>query len=579
MQHDPVGARSRFVDGNRGPLTVRSMVRASWERSVALRVGAECLDVPFVGITDDETPLVRAATAVLDALHQQLADEPVSTMLADADGVILVRQASHGGLISRLDRADLTAGHVFSEAAVGTNGIGTALAGAVPVTIDGPEHFVAELTGFRCTAVPIRHPVRRTVVGAFNITTEAGRGSDSTALAPALAASTALHIEQELALLCSDRERALFERYLDTCRRFRHTAVLAVDTQVLLMNDRLRTAVVGVDQTALIERIQEVGEALREVTLPSGLVVELRTVPGPEGGAGQVVAVRPAGRAPARSGPAPTRIVGLIGSAPTWLAAMAEVGDAHARRARICLLGEAGTGKAHLVTALHHSRGRGPCVLLEPPVEESDRADDDLLDTLRRSLRRPDELVVLRNVQWLSPRVRAALVDELRGRGDTARLALTAQPSALDPDDELLATCPVQVRVPSLRHRPDDVLALSRHFLRRYRPQRDLVLAPSAEHALQRFHWPGGVRQLEQVIRRVSRHSPAGRVEAADLPPELHASGRAALSPLQELERDAIVRGLVGHGRNVLRTARSLGISRATLYRRMRNYGIDPGQL
>lgn len=579
MKSDVMAARSRFLAGHQGPLPIRSVVRASWERSLTHRVGTERLDVPYVEHRDTETPLIRAATPVLAGLYEQLADEPVSTMLTDENGVILVRHASDGGLISRLDRTDLSTGHVFTEDAVGTNGIGTALAGAQPVTIDGAEHFVAELDGFRCTAVPIRHPVRKSIVGAFNITTDTRCDADRTALA--LAGSTARHIEHELTLLCSQRERVLFERYLSTCRTHRRTAVLAVDSEVLLMNDRLRATVVGPDRTALIDRLEEAGGALREhtLTLPSGLVLELRSIPGPQ--PGQVVAVRPLGRA-ARPDRAPTRAIpGLIGTAPMWLAAVAEADEAHARRAGVCLVGEPGTGKAHLVTALHHSRGRGPCVLLEPPAEESPKTDDELLDTLRRSLRRPHELVVLRNVQWLSRRARAGVVEQLRDRRatDTARVALTALPSALDPDDELPAICPVRVDVPPLRHRGDDVLALARYFLRRYRPQRDLVLAPSAEHALQRFGWPAGVAQLEQVIRRISRGSQPGPVEAPDLPPELLAYTRAVLTPLQELERDAIVRGLVGHGRNVASTARDLGISRATMYRRMRHYGIDPAQL
>lgn len=580
MKHDLLGVRSRFLDGHRGPSPVRSMVRASWERSLAHRVGPERLEVPYLERRDTDTPLVRAATAVLDVLNEQLAGEPVSTMLTDENGVILLRHASDGGLISRLDRAELSSGHVFSEEAVGTNGIGTALACARPVTIDGAEHFVAELDRFRCTAVPIRHPVRKGIIGAFNVTTDTRRAADRTALA--LAGSTVAHIERELNLLCSGRERILFERYLSACRTNRRTAVLAVDSEVLLMNDRLRTTLVGTDQAALIDRIEETDGVLRDrtLTLPSGLVVELRAVPGPD--SGQVVAVRLMGRTAARTDTGPARSVpGLIGSDPMWLTAVAAVGEAHARRAGICVVGEAGTGKAHLLTALHHSRGRGPCVLVEPPVEQSRRAEDDLLDTMRRGLRRPDELVVLRNAQWWSSRARAQIVNLLRDRRatDTARVALTVLPSASDTADELVAAFPVQVQVPPLRHRHDDVLALSRYFLRRYRPQRDLTLAPSAEHALQRFGWPGGVAQLERVIQRISRSAPAGEVAAVDLPPELHASTRAVLTPLQELERDAIVRGLVGYGRNVARTARGLGISRATMYRRMRHYGIEPTRL
>lgn len=576
-------ARSRYLADRSGAYPVRPTVLASWRRSLDHRVCPERLDVPFVEGGEVGTPLMHAATPVLEALHEQLADESVSTLLTDARGVILARHVAHHGLASRLDTAKLTPGHVFAEEFAGTNGIGTALAGAGPVTIDGPEHFVGELTGFRCTAVPILHPTRRVVVGAFNLT--AAADADSRMLASALAASTAAHIERELALISSRREYLLFERYLDACRAHRHTPVLAFNADVVMMNDRLRAAIAGADQTALLDHAREPGgRRARTLTLPSGLVVELR--PGAPAGAsdesGQVISVRLVGRPDRARRHVPGRQVpGLVGSDPAWCAALAEIDAAYATRSWTCVFGEVGTGKAHVVAALHRSRGGGPCTVLEPPLDDGPQSEQVLLDTLRRALRGRDELVVLRNTQWMGARLRTRVVDQL-GELDpatTGRLVLTAQPSAVAPEDELVAACPTHVHVPPLRHRYADVLALARHFLRRYRPAGDRTFSPSAEHALQRCPWPENVRQLEQVVRRISRGPGAGPIEAADLPPECRVAGNVVLTQLQEVERDAILRGLIGHRRNVVRAARDLGISRATLYRRMRQYGIDLASL
>lgn len=262
------GARSRYLDGHVGPLPVRPLVLASWERSAGHHLCPDHLEVPYLDGYDSDTPLCRAAAPVLDALHEQLANEPVSTMLTDASGVILVRRVSHDALSARLDLADLSPGHVFTEEFVGTNGIGTALAGGAPVTIDGPEHFVEALGGFSCAAVPILHPTRRTVVGAFNLTIGLDLGSGPIALA--LATSTARQIEREFALVVSHREHLLFERYLDACRAFRRMPVLAFNSDVVMMNDRLRAAITGADQTALLDHAREQAGVGRALSLPSG---------------------------------------------------------------------------------------------------------------------------------------------------------------------------------------------------------------------------------------------------------------------------------------------------------------------
>ncbi len=579
-------SRSRYLEGHLGPFPVRPMVLASWERSTGHHLRADRIEVPYLAGYEPDTPLGRAAVPVLDALHDQLSNEPVSTMLTDKNGVILARRVSHDALSSRLEIADLTPGHVFSEEFVGTNGIGTALASGAAVTIDGPEHFATDLGCFSCAAVPILHPTRRNIVGAFNLTTGVELGTGPMALA--LATSTARQIERELALIASHREYLLFERYLEACRAFRRTPVLAFNADVVMMNDRLRAAVTGADQTALLDHARDrtggagaVG-AGRTLSLPSGLVVELRpATPGPPDH-GQVLVVCPVGRGRRGVRTPPARHVpGLIGSDPVWLKAVADLDAAYSARSWICLLGEAGTGKAHLIGALHRSHGGGPSVVVEPSVDDCRQSEDDLVDALARNLPRRDALVLLRNTQWMSARLRMRVVDLLGelDPADTGRLVLTAQPSALSPEDELVALCRAHVELPPLRHRHADVLALARHFLRRYRPAGDVTFGPSGEHALQRFGWPTNVRQLEGVIRRISTRPSSGRVEAADLPPECRVATTLALTPLQEIERDAIVRGLVGHDLNVMRTARDLGISRATMYRRMRRYGIDPAAL
>src|SRR5258706_240542 len=89
-----------------------------------------------------------------------------------------------------------------------------------------------------------------------------------------------------------------------------------------------------------------------------------------------------------------------------------------------------------------------------------------------------------------------------------------------------------------------------------------------------RWTWPGNTEQLWQVMRRVVQHRRAGAIQPSDLPPECWTVSRRLLSPLESIERDAIVQALLDSGGNKLKAAKSLGMSRATIYRKVHEYGI-----
>ena len=92
---------------------------------------------------------------------------------------------------------------------------------------------------------------------------------------------------------------------------------------------------------------------------------------------------------------------------------------------------------------------------------------------------------------------------------------------------------------------------------------------------LLRAHWPGNVSQLLDVLRHVLRRRRTGTILVTDLPPEVQSLNRRRLSTLESLERDAIVLGLQDAGGNKAQAARALGMSRATIYRKIHDYGIS----
>jgi hypothetical protein len=155
--------------------TPRSLVSESWRRSLAARVDPDRHGPPVTYRSDDLAG-VRAAHplgAVLPLLRSTLvsiADEAVHVMVVtDADGTILWREGART-LLRAADAVGLSPGMRWSEEAIGTNAMGTALAVDAPVQIHSAEHLVRTVHPWTCAAAPVHDPDTGTLIGAVDIT-------------------------------------------------------------------------------------------------------------------------------------------------------------------------------------------------------------------------------------------------------------------------------------------------------------------------------------------------------------------------------------------------------------------------
>jgi two-component system, NtrC family, response regulator HydG len=145
----------------------------------------------------------------------------------------------------------------------------------------------------------------------------------------------------------------------------------------------------------------------------------------------------------------------------------------------------------------------------------------------------------------------------------------------------------VELHVPPLRERRDDVLPLARVLLASaaLRMKRKISgLAPATADQLLRYHWPGNVRELEHAMERAVALARGTRVELEDLPEEIRqAVPRPAVTdglvrPLADIEREYILAALELNGGNQTQTAKQLHIGSATLYRKLKRYGLIGGK-
>jgi two-component system NtrC family response regulator len=139
----------------------------------------------------------------------------------------------------------------------------------------------------------------------------------------------------------------------------------------------------------------------------------------------------------------------------------------------------------------------------------------------------------------------------------------------------------MQVTVPPLRDRGDDVLVLGKLLLRRFAAQQGKLLSgftPDASEAMRAYRWPGNVRELATRVQRGAVVSDGPELSAADLDLQVEAPQEHTISlkvNQQRVETDLISKAFTLSRGNLSRAAQELGISRSTLYRRIRQYGLD----
>jgi DNA-binding NtrC family response regulator len=146
-------------------------------------------------------------------------------------------------------------------------------------------------------------------------------------------------------------------------------------------------------------------------------------------------------------------------------------------------------------------------------------------------------------------------------------------------EDLLFRLNTIEIRLPPLRERREDIRVLAEYFLRRYaaRYRKALVgLEPEALEALESHSWPGNVRELDHTMERAVLMAHGNAVRAADLGLRAATGMATRLEdlPLEEVERVLIRKALERHGGNVSQAAKALGLSRSALYRRLQQHGL-----
>jgi Nif-specific regulatory protein len=309
----------------------------------------------------------------------------------------------------------------------------------------------------------------------------------------------------------------------------------------------------------------------------------------------------------------------LVGSSAAMGRVAQEIGRAAPSRATVLIRGESGVGKELVARAVHFSspRRKGPFICLNCAALTETLLESELFGHERGAFtgateRKPGKFeladggtLMLDEIGEMSHAIQAKFLRVLEGhpfervggresiRVDVRVIAATNRDLEKEVADNrfrrdlYFRLRVVEIIVPALRKRPEDIPELAHHFLLKYIEETGRKIrgfTPEAMHQMQEYRWPGNVRELKNVIERAVVLSRGPSIESEDLMlsklptagdtvDTTHSRGFEPLS-LDDVEKRHIVATLRATGWNKSQTAQILGIERSTLDRKLKRYEI-----
>ncbi|TFV84877.1 hypothetical protein E4V99_07500 [Microbacterium sp. dk485] len=548
-------ARKEFLSGATRPdlRGVSSEIYTSWVRSRELGVDAASTAVPLNPLSVTRARrLVDAATPVMTNLADQCRDSDAWGMLLDRECVQVFPLVGDARVVREGEQRGGGLGATFQEAVVGTNGAGISVERLESFLVVGEEHFREAEHNLASVGVPLRDPYGR-MAGVLLM---CQRLSSANHMIVPYTQTLAVAIEKQLALATSGDERALFEAFARHSRR-PSLAVVGISEDVYIANNAAQQLLRdGAETDALREAVLAVADAGRSrlMTLTfeeERYRVHCRIVQLSAGRNGVVASLSRVAAPPVL---APGRRFEPPAPAADPVARAKDLGFP------VLVTGEPGSGRAHRV------RSVASVVELDAAAAATDGAA--WMAQCRELLSRGD--VLIRHLDALPPTLRPGVLELIRAGAHW----VAATVESVSPDFE--ATFPVTVAVLPLRERTADLPALVEALLA------DLGAArtrrtPEVMSILARYPWPGNVAQLRRLLAGILVRLEGDTISIDDLPREIASSGRRNTGEglLARTERELVFDALREANWNRDAAAKTLGISRATMYRRIRQFGFQ----
>ncbi|MBW1245433.1 sigma-54-dependent Fis family transcriptional regulator [Pseudomonas tolaasii] len=558
--------------------------------------------------------VLHIAGSEMNSLHQQLSGAGHAVLLTDARGVILncVTAPSERKIF---ERAGLWLGADWSEAREGTNGIGTCLVERQSLTIHRDEHFRGRHTGLTCSASPVFDPHGELLAVL-----------DVSSAREAVSRQSQFHTMALVNLSAKMIESCYFLRHFENqwLLRFHLQAesvglfsegllafdgegrICAVNQSALNLLGQLRGGLLGQPVEAFFDC--SLDQLLSRASANATASWPLRTRDGRS--------LFAALRGQPRSVPAPVvkpeapRLPGICLGDPVLQQDFRKAVKVFERDVPLLINGETGCGKEAFAKAVHQASQRAgkPFVALNCAAIPENLIESELFgyrggsftgalkEGMRGKLQQADggtlfldeigdmpfalqtRLLRVLEDRMVVPIGGAAQAVDVRIISATHRNLLERIQAGSFREDLYYRLNGLEVGLPALRERADKAQLLD-FLLEQEAAGQVITLDAAARQALLSYAWPGNVRQLRMVLRTLVALAEGGQVGLDDLPanvrtPSLAPCTSVDVSPLDEAERKTLLSALEQQRWHITRTAQLLAVSRNTLYRKLRKYGI-----
>jgi transcriptional regulator of acetoin/glycerol metabolism len=548
------------ADAPGADLPVDPDIRQSWYRSslAGLNPGSHlAIDEPAP--MNLQSRLMRAATPILEGLENQLKNSSFGLLLADNEGYVLHRSFGTPELAAASDRLGVVVGAQLTEQTSGTNAISTPIETRRGVFVLGEQHFLECLRDQICFGLPIFQPATRRLEGVINIM---GPGRESPALMKPVVTSAVWEIQQRLLNTYSDAQVALLLAFRATCDSHRRMPVVAVEPSETFTNGAAAMELESSDLALLREfaAAREFGSGERVlVDLSIGQRAVLVERISDQGAVFRVLRDEEGSASIPRSS-VRYRTVG------DELAEALE--RARTSTGHVLIAGEQGTGRT--CAAKHISS--------EDSVATIDASDAVVFGAkkwaadLRDMAAQLPGVYVVESVHLLDSQLLSILSAVLET--SAARILITCD-AGTDGLASIAALCRSVVELPTLRQRRSELASILEEMLTA-RGARNVRFTAPAVAALAAQDWPANYKELLVVLDDVLAVRSAGDITVADIPERYRIpTRRRTLGLLEQAEFDTIRRVLTQVRGNKVQAAQLLGISRSTLYSRMRALGLQ----
>ncbi len=558
--------------------------------------------------------VLQIAGSEMNSLHQQLSGAGHAVLLTDARGVILncVTAPSERRIF---ERAGLWLGADWSEACEGTNGIGTCLVERQSLTIHRDEHFRGRHTGLTCSASPVFDPHGQLLAVL-----------DVSSAREAVSRQAQFHTMALVNLSAKMIESCYFLRHFENhwLLRFHLQAesvglfsegllafdgegrICAVNQSALNLLGQMRGGLLGQPVEAFFDC--SLDQLLGRASANATASWPLRTRDGRQ--------LFAALRGQARSAPAPVAkpaavpLPGICLGDPALQNDFRKALRVFERDVPLLINGETGSGKEAFAKAVHQASQRANkafvalnCAAIPESLIESElfgyrggTFTGARKEGMQGKLQQADGGTLF--LDEIGDMPLALQTRLLRVLEDRMVVPIGGEPQAIDVriisathrnlldrvqdgsfrEDLYYRLNGLDIRLPALRERTDKAQLLD-FLLAQEAGDQPVALEPAVRQALLAFAWPGNVRQLRMVLRTLVALCSLGVVRFDDLPPTIGQPAAASVTPstdssLDAAEHAALLTALAQQHWHMSQTAVVLGVSRNTLYRKLRKYGI-----